>query len=138
MKQDHGAGTRTYVTRARGKANTCALEKACRCGIKVSYKDELVKWVVLAGLSSTDISREVLGTPDSDGKSLADTVAVIEAKERVARATSDESAISAASTYRKETKIVTINCKDCGKKTSKFGLNRRGKSVEYTMCRLLS
>lgn len=134
MKQDHGEGVRAYVARARGIANICALEKTCTCGAKISYKDELVRWVILSGLSSPDIAREVLGTQDIDGKSLTDTIAIIESKERAARAFAGEAAVSAASTYRKEKKTITISCKECGKVTPKFGRNRRGKQVEYSMC----
>ena len=163
MKQDHGEGIRSFVARVRSTANICALEKACTCGLNVNYTDEVVRWVVLAGLSSPEIAREVLGTMDIDRKSLSDTVSIVESKERAARACMGESAVSAASTYRKEKKeveskeraaracmgesavsaastykkekkAVTINCKDCGKTTPKFGRNRRRKIVEYKLC----
>ena len=32
MKQDHGQPIRSYAAQAKGKAQTCALSKACRCG----------------------------------------------------------------------------------------------------------
>ena len=134
MKQDHGEGIRSFVARVRDAANICALEKACTCGLNVNYTDEVVRWVVLAGLSSPEIAREVLGTMDIDRKSLSDTVSIVESKERAARACMGESAVSAASTYKKEKKAVTINCKDCGKTTPKFGRNRRRKIVEYKLC----
>ena len=134
MKQDHGEGIRAFVARVRGKANICALEKACTCGTQVNYTDEVVKWVVLAGLSSPMVAREVLGTIDIDQKGFSDTISIIESKERAARACSGESAASAISTYKKEKKTVTINCKECGKSTRKFGRNRWGKVVEYTLC----
>ena len=134
MKQDHGEGIRSFVARVRGKANICALEKACQCGQRVSYTDEVVKWVVLIGLSSTDIAREVLGTMDIDKKSLSDTIAVVESKERASRACMGDSTTNAVSTYKKEQKVVTINCKECGSTTPKFGRNRRGKVVEYKLC----
>ncbi len=61
----------------------------------ISYADEIVRWVILAGLSSPDIAREVFGTPDIDNKSLTDTVALIEAKERAARAIAGEASVAA-------------------------------------------
>ena len=124
MKQDHGEGIRAFVARVRGTANICAMEKACTCGLNVNYTDEVVRWVILAGLSSPEIAREVLGTMDIDRKSLSDTVSIVESKERAARACMGESAVSTASTYKKEKKAVTINCKDCGKTAPKFGRNR--------------
>ena len=93
-----------------------------------------MKWVVLAGLSSKEIASEVLGTVDIDQKSLSDTILVVESKERAARAYTSETVVTAASTYKKEKKVVTIDCKECGKTTPKFGRNRKGKVVEYKMC----
>ena len=121
MKQDHGEGISAFVARVHGTANICALEKACTCGLDVNYTDEVVRWVVLAGLSSPEIAREVLGTMDIDRKSLSDTVSIVESKEHAARACMGESAVSAASSYKKEKKAVTINCKNCGRTTPKFG-----------------
>ena len=92
MKQDHGEGIRAFVARVRGTANICAMEKACTCGLNVNYTDEVVRWVILAGLSSPEIAREVLGTMDIDRKSLSDTVSIVESKERAARACMGESA----------------------------------------------
>lgn len=134
MKQDHGEGIRAFVARVRGTANICALVKKCACGANVNYTDEIVRWVILAGLSSTDIAREVLGTTDIDDKSLSDTISIIESKERAARACINESAVSAASTYKKEKKVQTTSCNTCGKTTPKFGRNRRGRVVEYKWC----
>jgi hypothetical protein len=72
MRQDHGEAIRAFVARVRGKANICALEKKCPCPCArvVDFTDELVRWVALAGLSSPEIAREVLGTADIDSKSL--------------------------------------------------------------------
>jgi hypothetical protein len=66
MKQDHGESIRAFVARVRGKANICALEKTCQCTRVVDFTDELVRWVAMAGLSSPEIAREVLGTAAID------------------------------------------------------------------------
>jgi hypothetical protein len=71
-----------------------------------------VRWVALAGLSSPEIAREVLGTADIDYKSLVDTVSIIEAKERAARACVGKARVSALSAYKKEKKTVMVNCGD--------------------------
>ena len=98
MKQDHGEGIHAFVARVRGTANICALEKACTCGLNINYTDDVVRWVILVGLSSPEIAREVLGTKDIDHKNLLGTVSIMESKERAARACMGESSVSAAST----------------------------------------
>ena len=134
-RQEHGEGVRAHVARVRGKANICALDKKCTCGVTVSYADEIVRWVTLAGLSSPDISREVLGTPDIDQKTLSKTVAIIEATERAARA------LAAASAYKQEQRHTilktdpTTASKACKKPTSRYGKNRSGKVVECRFCK---
>ena len=100
----------------------CPRQK-CTCGVTVSYADEVVRWVTLAGLSSPDISREVFGTPDIDQKTLSETVAIIEAKERAARALAGEGSVAAASTYKQEQRHTILKtdpstaCEACKKPT---------------------
>ena len=99
LKQQHGESARAFAARLRGKAQTCAFEVTCSktgCGTKTQYTDQIVRYVLLAGLASTDIAREVLGTTGIDGKSLTDTLALIEAKERAARATAGDASVMAA------------------------------------------
>ena len=82
MKQGHGESVRAYVARLRGKAQICPFHQECtKCKDKVIYTDAIVWWILLAGLASPDIPREVLGTTDIDKKSLADTITLIEATE---------------------------------------------------------
>ena len=140
-RQEHGEGVRAYVARVHGKANICALDKKCTCGATVSYADEVVRWVTLAGLSSPDISREVFGTPDIDQKTLSETVAIIEAKERAARALAGEGSVAAASAYKQEQRHTILKtdpataCEACKKPTPKYWKNRNGKLVEYRFCK---
>ena len=86
LKQDHGQPIRSYSAQLKGKARTCSLFKACGCGQRVDYTDEIVKMVILNGISNNDIQQEVLGTPGIDDKSLNDTISLIENKEMAARA----------------------------------------------------
>ena len=65
---------------------------------------------------------------------MSDTISVVESKERAARAYTSETVVTAASTYKKKEKVATIDCKECGKTTPKFGRNRKGKVVEYKLC----
>ena len=100
-----------------------------------------MRWVTLAGLSSPDISREVFGTPDIDQKTLSETAAIIEAKERVVRALAGEGRVAAASVYKQEQRHTilktdpTIACEACKKPTPRYGKNRNGKIVEYRFCK---
>ena len=82
-KQEHGESVRSFVARLRGKAHICAFQQQCaKCKELVRYSDHIVHWVLLAGLASLDISREVLRMTNIDSKSLPDMIALIEAKEQ--------------------------------------------------------
>jgi hypothetical protein len=52
----------------------------------VDFTDTVVKHVMLNGLADPDVCRKVLRTPDLDNKSLAETLALIEAGETSVRA----------------------------------------------------
>ena len=160
LKQAAGEPIRAFVARVRGKANTISIKKQCSHTppVDVNFADELVRWVVLAGLSSPDIYREVMGTDGIDDKSLSDTITIIENKERAARATlGDNSRPSASETaavsqYKSDKKKPPpqqqnttgtggtgaeekVNCEKCGKLTAKSGRNRFGRLVVYKLCR---
>ena len=97
MKQGHGESVRASVARLRGKAQICPFHQECTtCKDKVIYTEAIVRWVLLAGLASPDISREVLGTTDIDKKSLADPITLIEAKERAVRALNSDASKTAS------------------------------------------
>ena len=101
MKQVHGEGVRGYLARVHGKANICALSKKCQCGATVYYIDDIIKWVILSGLSSSDIAWEVFGVSDIDNKTLPETIAIIEAKELADQAVMAEAhMVSVTSSYR--------------------------------------
>ena len=142
-RQAHGESVRPFVARLRGKAAICPFSVKCSdtdCAKDVSFSDSMVKWVLLAGMASSEISREIHGTPDIDDKTLSDTMALIDAKERAARAHTTDGAqaqVSAVSSYKKgatATAIQETKCVSCGKKTTKFGTNRRGLQVEFKYC----
>ena len=145
--QGHGESARAFCARLRGKAQTCSFEVVCAkegCDQKTSYCDNIVRHQLLKGLSSPEIKREVLGTTDIDSKSLADTLSLIEAKERAVRATTNTNdTVSAVSAYKKEAKnpnsdaatpTGTTACASCGSRTAKYGRNRHGQLRELKFC----
>ena len=85
MKQDHGETVLSFASRALGKARNCKLSVKCPHGTAVDYSEEIVKQVVLAGMSDDEIKRKVLGAVGIDEKSLNDTIAFIETEEMAAR-----------------------------------------------------
>ena len=88
LHQDHGQPVRSFATKVKGKAQTCAFHKNCnQCNQPVDT-DEMVKYVILSGIADEDIKKEVLGIPDLDEKTLKDTVTAIENKEMASRAIS--------------------------------------------------
>ena len=132
MKQEHGESVRSFIARLRGKAHICAFQQQCAiCKEPVRYSDHIVRWVLLAGLASPDISREVLGMTDIDSKSLPDTIALIEAKERAARALivgdipgGVTPLVAGISSYKKSqqgSKDTRINCTMCNRLTVNSG-----------------
>ena len=152
LKQQHGESARAFTARLRAKAQTCAFQVTCSksgCDTVIQYTDAIVRYVLLAGLSSAEIAREVLGTVDIDGKSLTDTLTLIESKERAVRATASSSeagAVAGMSAYRaanasKKTSDFdatrpkeTIPCGTCGKETPKFGRGRSGRRMVLKLC----
>ena len=92
MRQDRGQPIRSFAANVRGKAHTCSFSKKCgtpTCASPVDYTDDIVKYVLLAGVADEEIKRDVLGLgSDLDLKSLNDTISLIESKEMAARAMS--------------------------------------------------
>ena len=102
MKMDHGEGVRSYYARVKGKADTCSYAVRCECGKSVDYTTHQIKDVLVVGLNDPEIQREVLGWPELDKKSVAETVAFIESKEMARNAMSHSSSSTNAvnSSYR--------------------------------------
>ena len=144
--QGHGEGARAFCARLRSKAETCPFEVTCSatsCEQKTSYRDDIVRHQLLKGLASQEIKREVLGSPDIDTKSLSETVGVIEAKERAARATGQADQMAAMSAYKKDLKAPkvedaipagTISCASCRARTPRYGKNKHGQLRELKWC----
>jgi hypothetical protein len=85
----------------RGKAETCAFTAECECGKDVDYTDNVIRDVLLNGLSDPDIRREILGTPDILKKTVNDVIALVENKE-MARNALPSSTLSAVSSFQRQ------------------------------------
>jgi len=144
LHQDHGQPIRSFAAKVKGKAQTCAFNKDCsHCHHSVDYTDEMVKYVVISGISDEDIKKEVLGISDLDTKSLNDTVATIENKEMASRAILTPSiqlqtnAISDPPKDMQNKLLMKTNCKNCKKSILKFKLRRKGPNKvlkEFHLC----
>ena len=123
---------RRYYARVQNVAQQCRL--AVPCGVTgcrndsdpfVSYRDDLVRYVVVNGLYHVEMKREVLGMAGVDGKTLAETIGLIEDKETAARSvasrTSTAAGTSTSSSGRKRIAQTdrrlkeTGRCERCGK-----------------------
>jgi hypothetical protein len=89
LRQDHNEPVRRFCAKAAAQARNCDLTMICAmaaCGAKVDITEFVLKHVVINGLADADVRKDVFRTPDLDKKSLADTVAIIEAGETAGRA----------------------------------------------------
>ena len=82
-RQEQGESGIAFAARLRGKARLCGFKKKCTCAAPtdVNFEDEIVQKVFLSGLSDEDVRREVLCTDACEGKSLDETVKLVEARE---------------------------------------------------------
>ena len=94
MKQDHGETVLSFSSRALGKARNCKLTVRCPHNADVDYSEEMVKQVVLAGMSDDEIKRKVLSTAGIDDKSLNDTISIIETEEMASRSMTNHTTTS--------------------------------------------
>ena len=131
LKQSHGEAVQGFLARITAKANICDLSVKCEdCNKGISFADVLSKYVMLNGLSDIEILRDILGTSDIDSKTLNETTALIEAKEKAARALRSEigstGAVTSVSAYKKLPAKVPVpgdhmTCPGWNKICPKFG-----------------
>ncbi len=126
MKQDHGEGVRPFYARVKGKADTCKYVVRCPqgCNQDVDYTPEMIKDVLLSGISDLEIKQEVLGWTDLDTKTISQTITYVESKEMARNAllhdNNSTSTNAINSSYRKMQKgYVPIPNEDKSKKTGK-------------------
>ena len=162
MSQSVDKPIRTFAARVRGKAETCGFTTAakCRCGqhVEADYTEEVIRDVILAGISDLDIRRDALSMSGIQEKSTNDVVGIIESRE-MARNATPLSSLSAMSSYKQSNQSrspatyphktlgsplndrdshnkQTIPCPDCGKPFNRFRARTNGtiNNVAYKMC----
>ena len=63
MEQDREEPIRSYYARLKGHANTCNFTIPCSsCQNKVNYSNEIIRDVLIKGISDSDIQLELFGT----------------------------------------------------------------------------
>ena len=144
LRQSHGEAVQGFLTRITAKANICDLSVKCvDCDKSISFADVLTKYVMLNGLADSEILRDILGTSKIDTMTLNETTALIEAKEKAARALRSDigtaGAVNSVSAYKKlpaKTPIPAdrMTCPGCNKSCPKFGRKRDGGIREFTSC----
>ena len=95
MRQDQEETVRKFLSRTQAIARNCGLHTPCPtvgCASQnapfVQFTDIVVKAVVLNGLYDVETRRDVLGTSGLSGKTLAETITLIQDKETAARSVS--------------------------------------------------
>ena len=150
MVQGDSEGVRQFYARVQNTARQCDFTVPCTevACVKnrapfISYCDEIVKQVVLCGLADVEIKKDVLGVSGINGKTLAETLGLIEDKETAARsatdrATSSAATSSAATSYKKITAAdnrlkSTGKCESCSKTFSNKAVrSKKGRDDEIT------
>ena len=75
-RQSPGESTKAFAARVRGTATNCNLTKTCECSKQVSFLDETVYHVVLAGLHDGDMQERALAAAIL--KTIKDTSSLID------------------------------------------------------------
>lgn len=128
MRQDPDESFRTYAARVQGKAETCEFKTAyhtncsnCNNAINgdVYYTDDVIRDVLLNGISDMDIRREALSTENIQTKPVTDVIAFVETRE-TARNANPAPSISALSEYRKSRRDPKRPPKNAGQSPSTF------------------
>ena len=104
MQQDAGEGIRTFLSRVKGKAVTCSLQKECSHPhandvnnqpppdhVLVDFTDEWIRHVILNGMYDDEIRRDVFGHHNLDTLDVNSLVTLIEGKETARDATREAS-----------------------------------------------
>ena len=144
MRQDYGQPVRSFVAKVKGKAQVSLFTKDCpaqQCQQQVDFTDDIVKYVVVAGIADEEIKKDVLGHADLDTRTLNDTVSLIEShvlRSRFCRSqhgyTIHQQWTNPKQQKDDDTKLqIKTNCKKCSRTIMKFKM-RRGKPKEFTHC----
>lgn len=142
MSQDRDEGVRNFAARLKGQADVCKFTVKCPCNpsVEVDFTSQMIRDVLIRGLSDQDIQQEMLGQQNQDME-LEETVKLIEAKEAGRRSQTSIMTESAhfASQYRKNGQSdrnlpSKTTCEKCEKPFTR-PLGRGGKPRPYKMCK---
>ena len=143
LRQDRDEGVRNFAARIRGQADVCKFTVRCSCdpGMDVSFTDQMVRDVLIRGLSDLDIQQEILGNENQD-LDLEHTISLIEAKEAGRRSQASiigEGAHMISQHKKKVNKTETIQnrkarCEKCGQSFTR-PLGFGGKVRPHKMCK---
>ena len=162
MSQSAEEPIRTFAARVRGKAETYGFTTTtkCQCGkpVEADYTEEVIRDVLLAGISDLDIRRDALSMPKIQQKSTNDVVSIIESRE-MARNATPLSSVNAMSSYKQvkqprppaafsqrtvpsqkqdfhPSSQQTIPCPECGKQFQRFRERPNGtmNKTAYKLC----
>ena len=135
---------RRFASRVQGKASICgfSVKHRCECGkdADVDYTCEVIKDVILAGISDEAVRTCVLETDDIEDRSLNEIVAFVERKEEARKKVHIQSSVSAVSSFKRQSSQVPshrqqpqespkIPCPICKKSFRKFN-GRNSKAYE--------
>ena len=89
-KQERDESGVAFAARLRGMVQLCGFVKKCSCNpqVDVNFEDIIVLKVFLSGLFDEKVREDVLGMDVADGKTLDETVKLVEAREVSSRSSS--------------------------------------------------
>ena len=143
-KQDAGESFREFYANVKAVASTCAFQIPCNhscCSEKsaIDYTHMVIKDILIAGVSDSDIRKELLGWSELDSKSDKEVVRFVEEKEMAFKAwssTKGGSNVGGISSYKKnrngdseKAKKLALkgNCATCHTQTSLYTEFANGK-----------
>ena len=107
MTQANDEPFRTFAARVQGKAQVCGFATKAKCPygcekeLKVDYTVDVVKDVIMAGISDEGVRTSVLETEAIEERSLNDLISLVERREKARKAYSSAS-VSAVSSFKRQ------------------------------------
>lgn len=107
MHQSNDEGFRSFAARVRSKAETCDFNMAatspcvCKLAFNVDYCDEIIRAVLLAGISNTDIKQRVLSVDDIHSRPINQLIAQVEKLEMASAASKGKTGVMSASSFQR-------------------------------------
>ena len=64
LRQDSDERILNFISRIKAKARHCDLSVSCSCGSKVEFRDTFTLYMLVAGISDTEIQQDLLTEDD--------------------------------------------------------------------------